>query len=164
MFILPPQPPAGPAQLPVSEMSSVGVGSPTSDTSMYATPDTSMHHHNNSTISSADLPLTPSDSQTLSRASSISSLSSEPALFSPGNFPPRQYALPSDVESEVEDSHVSLNSVSKDMLYQSFLKVQKRSERYKAKFGQLMNAYREVEREREKLKVSVINSFLIRIH
>ena len=58
----------------------------------------------------------------LSRASSISSLTSEPAhggFFSPLNLPPRQYVAPSDIESEVDEaSGVQLGSVSKAQLYE----------------------------------------------
>ena len=83
----------------------------------------------------ADLHMTP---VTRSRTSSIGSHSSEVGLFSPLSLPQRQYVLPSDVESEVDDhSGISLGSISKEDLYQYFRKMQRRSEKYKNKFTQV---------------------------
>ena len=60
-----------------------------------------------------------------------------------------------DVESasEVEDSGVTVSALSKEDLYRSFVRMQRRSEKYKAKFVQVMQAYKEVDRERDKLRV-----------
>ena len=57
-------------------------------------------------------------------------------------MPQRQYGIPSDVDSasEIEDSSgVALGSVTKEKLYQSYLKMQKRSEKYKGKFSQVLS-------------------------
>ena len=61
-----------------------------------------------------------------------------------------------DIESasEVEDSGVSLHSVTKEQLFQYFRKMQRRSEKYKSKFTQIYQVYRDLERERDKLRVS----------
>ncbi len=75
-----------------------------------------------------------------SRTSSVSSVDTEASMFSPLSLPPRHYALPSDVDSasEVEDaSSVAVGAITKEQLYQSFLKVQRRSEKYKGKFTQV---------------------------
>ena len=60
-----------------------------------------------------------------------------------------------DVESasEVEDSGVAVSSLSKEDLYRHFMKQQRRSEKYKAKFVQVLQAYKDVDRERDKLRV-----------
>lgn len=69
--------------------------------------------------------------------------------------------LPSDVESasEFEDSasasggQATPTSVTKEELYQRYLKMQRRSEKFKMKLMQVINAYKELDREKEKLKV-----------
>lgn len=69
----------------------------------------------------------------LSRASSISSLTSEPASFFPNiSFAP--HYLPSDVESEMEDSSTDLGGVSKEDLYAYVKKFERRAFKYKSKF------------------------------
>ena len=106
--------------------------------------------------SPAELPITPlQEHHSRSRTSSISSVTSDASLFTPVSFAHRQYVLPSDAEScsEVEDTGPTLNTVSKEDLYRHFLKMQRRSERYKGKFGQVVSAYKELEKERDKLKV-----------
>ena len=52
---------------------------------------------------------------------------------------PRQYALPSDVEScsELDDSTASLTAVTKEDLYNAVQRSQQRSAKYKAKFMQV---------------------------
>ena len=56
--------------------------------------------------------------------------------------------------SEVEDSGVMVNSMSKEDLYRYFVKMQRRSEKYKSKFMQVLQAYKEIDRERDKLRVT----------
>ena len=101
---------------------------------------------------------------TRSRTSSLSSEVSDASLFSPVTFPQRQYVLPSDVESasEFEDSasasgsHSAVpTSVSKEELFQRYLKIQRRSEKFKTKLMQVLNAYKELDKEKEKLKVDL---------
>ena len=91
--------------------------------------------------SPAELPVTPIQDAgiTRSRTSSISSQTSEASLFGPLPTPHRYHALPSDIESasEVEDSGVAVHTVSKEDLYQYFRKMERRSEKYKAKFVQV---------------------------
>jgi hypothetical protein len=87
----------------------------------------------------AELPLSPmEDSLTRSRTSSISSQTSEASLFAPVPFG-KAYPMPSDIESasEMEDSGIALNTVSKEDLYQYFKKMERRSQRYKYKFTQV---------------------------
>ena len=69
----------------------------------------------------------------------------------------RRVACFEDVESasEVEDSGVAVSSLSKEDLNRSFVRMQRRSEKYKAKFVQVMQAYKDVDRERDKLRVSL---------
>ncbi|ELU00515.1 hypothetical protein CAPTEDRAFT_136787 [Capitella teleta] len=69
-----------------------------------------------------------------------------------------QQPLPSDVESEVEGSGMQLQAVSKEDLYRYYCTMQSRSEKYKAKFRQVMFAYKDVERERDKLKKTLTDS------
>ena len=61
------------------------------------------------------------------------------SFFSPIPMQARSFAMPSDVESasEVEDSGVGPHTVTKEDLYQHFRKMQRRSEKYKAKFMQV---------------------------
>ena len=95
--------------------------------------------HSGATNSSgpAELPLSHmNDSMTRSRTSSISSQTSDASLFAPIPFG-KSHPMPSDVESEMEDSGIALNTVSKDDLYQYFKKMERRSERYKYKFTQV---------------------------
>ena len=106
--------------------------------------------------SPAELPITPlQEHHSRSRTSSFSSVTSDASLFAPVQLSHHQYVLPSDAESysEVEDTGPSLNTVSKEDLYRYYLKMQRRSEKYKGKFGQVVSAYRELEKERDKLKV-----------
>ena len=104
--------------------------------------------------SPAELPITPhSEHHSRSRTSSFSSVTSDASIFAPVSFSQRQYVLLSDAESEVEDAGPSLNTVSKEDLYRHFLKMQRRSEKYRGKFGLVVNAYKELEKERDKLKV-----------
>ena len=56
--------------------------------------------------------------------------------------------------SEVEDSGVAIGAMNKEDLYRHFTRMQRRSEKYKAKFTQALHAYKEIERERDKLRVS----------
>ena len=67
-------------------------------------------------------------------------MDTEASMFSPLTFPQRQYVVPSDVDSasEVDDtSSVAVGAVTKEQLYQSYLKVQRRAEKYKGKFSQV---------------------------
>ena len=50
---------------------------------------------------------------------------------------------------------MAVSSLSKEDLYRSFVRMQRRSEKYKAKFVQVMQAYKDVDRERDKLRVSL---------
>ena len=89
----------------------------------------------------AELPVSPmsQDHVTRSRTSSVSSVNSEPALFPAYTTPQRQYYMPSDIESasEYEDSSPSIDHLSKDDLFQLYAKMQRRSQRYKAKCTQV---------------------------
>ena len=108
-----------------------------------ATPDQSASHYE----SAADTPAQISVSQQFhehvprSRNSSISSQASDASFFSPVPSTSRaHFPLPSDVESasEIEDSSgMVLHTTTKEDLYQYFRKMQRRSEKYKAKFAQV---------------------------
>ena len=88
----------------------------------------------------AELPLSPmgEPSSTRSRTSSISSQTSDASLFGPIPVG-KAHPLPSDVESssEVEDSGIAVNTMSKDDLYQFYKKMERRCQRYKYKFTQV---------------------------
>ena len=78
-----------------------------------------------------------------SRASSISSLTSETSSFFPNiSFGP-QY-LPSDVESEMEESTTDLSGVSKEDLYAYVKKFERRAFKYKSKFMEVSRPLRKV--------------------
>ncbi len=68
---------------------------------------------------------------------------SEPSLFSPLNFGPRQHIVPSDIESasEVEDSVSGFGALTKEDLYHYYKKMQRRSEKYKGKFSQVSRSF-----------------------
>ena len=113
----------------------------------------------------AESPLTPSRPR--SRTSSIGSMTSDASYLVPLTFASRQHAMPSDVESSVggddggggEEGEggagggVVLNTVGKEQLYRLLLRAQKRGGRYREKAARVIAAYREVERERDKVKV-----------
>lgn len=87
----------------------------------------------------AELPVSPMpESSTRSRTSSVSSQASEASLFGPIPVG-KVHALPSDVESssEMEDSGIAVNTMSKDDLYQFYKKMERRCQRYKYKFSQV---------------------------
>lgn len=104
---------------------------------MLASPNTSVYESANN--SPAQLPVSFSHEHvTRSRTSSVSSQASDASFFSP--IPTsRAYPLPSDVESasEYEDSGVVPHTTTKEELYHYFRKMQRRSEKYKAKFTQV---------------------------
>lgn len=85
------------------------------------------------------------DQASRSRHSSISSQASDASFFSPVPSASRaHYPLPSDVESasEMEDSSGMVpHTMSKEELYQYFRKMQRRSEKYKAKFVQVSSVW-----------------------
>ena len=78
---------------------------------------------------------------TRSRTSSFSSVTSDTSsFFGSVSVPLRHnYAVPSDMESasEVEDSGVALNTVTKEDLFRMFRKMQQRSTKYKTKLMQV---------------------------
>ena len=90
-----------------------------------------------------------------SRTSSFSSQTSEASLFGPLPTPSRYQTLPSDIESEVDDSGIAASTVSKEDLYRYYRKMEHRSDRYKAKFVQVVSSFKEVEKERDKLRVCI---------
>ena len=65
-----------------------------------------------------------------SRASSISSVTSDSSFFTNVSFPQHQYTLPSDMESEMDESGTDLHTVSKEDLYHYIQKYQKRATRF----------------------------------
>ena len=68
-----------------------------------------------------------------SRASSVSSLTSESSSYFPNiSFAP--HYLPSDVESEMDESSTDLSGVSKEDLYTYVKKFERRAFKYKSKF------------------------------
>ena len=103
----------------------------------------------------AESPLTPSRPR--SRTSSIGSMTSDASYLVPLTFASRQHALPSDVESSMGGDDggggVVLNTVGKEQLYRLLLRAQKRGGRYREKAARVIAAYREVERECDKVKV-----------
>lgn len=103
----------------------------------------------------------PRDHGTRSRTSSVSSQASD-SFFSPmSTLSSRQIPLPSDVESvtsEMEDGTTLPDSISKDEIYRSYCQMQQRSTRYRWKFSQVVKAYREIEKERDKLRDTMTKS------
>lgn len=69
-----------------------------------------------------------------SRASSISSVTSDSFFTNTSFGSQHHYVLPSDIESEVEEQASSLEVYSKDDLYQLVRKYERRAVRYKSKF------------------------------
>ncbi|XP_055959282.1 golgin subfamily A member 4 [Patella vulgata] len=93
-----------------------------------------------------------------SRTSSISSVTSDSSFFQNVSFTQHHYSLPSDIESEVEDSSVNLESVSKDDLYLYIKKYERRAVKYKSKFMELMTIYKDLAQEKEKFKTTLTQS------
>ncbi|KAK0044523.1 golgin subfamily A member 4-like isoform X3, partial [Biomphalaria pfeifferi] len=86
-----------------------------------------------------------------SRTSSISSMTSDSSFFPSVSFS-HSYYMPSDVESEMEETSVNLSSVSKEDLYAFVKRFERRAFKYKSKFMELAVAYKDMIQEREKLK------------
>ncbi|KAH9513358.1 Golgin sub A member 4 [Bulinus truncatus] len=86
-----------------------------------------------------------------SRTSSISSMTSDSSFFPNVSFS-HSYYMPSDVESEMEETSVNLSSVSKEDLYAFVKRFERRAFKYKSKFMELAVAYKDMLQEREKLK------------
>jgi hypothetical protein len=72
-----------------------------------------------------------------SRTSSISSLTSESTFFPNISFQP--HYLPSDVESEMDESSTDLSGVSKEDLYTYIKKFERRAVKYKSKFMEVIS-------------------------
>jgi hypothetical protein len=94
--------------------------------------------------------------------SSVTSDGAPSAIFSSYSTPQRKYYPPSDVESEYETEVTQSSneattsfttSPSSPHSNNETKKLHKLLEVYKVKYGQLKNAYDEVEGEKEKIKV-----------
>ena len=83
---------------------------------------------------SSNLPGEVTPTAARSRTSSISSVTSDSSFFTNVSFPQHHYTLPSDMESEMDESGTDLHTVSKEELYQYIQKFQRRATRYKGKF------------------------------
>lgn len=68
-----------------------------------------------------------------SRASSISSVASDSSFFTNVSFSHPQY-VPSDIESEIEETSVNLDAISKEELYTYVKKYERRVIKYKTKY------------------------------
>jgi len=97
-----------------------------------------------------------------SRTSSISSQTSDAASFmsSASNQPttPSFQGAGWDTEGSVseadtEDASGVATALNKDELFRMYCKVQRRGQLYKSKLSQVLTAYKESEKERDKLKV-----------
>ncbi|GAB1603388.1 golgin subfamily A member 4-like isoform X3 [Argonauta hians] len=73
-------------------------------------------------------------------------------------LPPIHYQMPSDIESEIEESSINLDIHSKEELYSLANKYQARSRRYKSKFNEIVVSFKEVLQEQEKLKKNLAQS------
>jgi len=87
----------------------------------------SILHH--SQVSGASLPgdITPRASR--SRTSSISSVTSDASFFTNVSFGQQHYTLPSDMESEMDESGTDMTTVSKEELFHYIQKYQRRATR-----------------------------------
>lgn len=81
---------------------------------------------------------TPRDQR--SRTSSISSVASDTSFFPNISFT-AQYIIPSDVESEMEDSSTDLSGVTKEDLYTYVKKFERRAFKYKSKFMEVSDIF-----------------------
>lgn len=93
-----------------------------------------------------------------SRTSSISSVTSDSSFFTNVSFPQLHYTLPSDMESEMEQSGTDLHTVTKEDLFHYIQKYQQRATRYKSKFIELITAYKDLLQERDKFKNTLTQS------
>lgn len=73
-----------------------------------------------------------------SRTSSISSVTSDSSFFNNSSYTTHHYQLPSDVESEIDESASNLESYSKDDLYMLLKRFERRAYKYKSKFMEVM--------------------------
>ena len=90
-----------------------------------------------------------------SRTSSISSVTSDSSFFNNSSFGTHHYQLPSDVESEIDESASNLESYSKDELYMLLKRFERRAYKYKSKFMEVAAAYKDLAQEREKIKTTL---------
>lgn len=79
--------------------------------------------------------------------------SAESPLFPKYQTPAKTHPPPSDVESEVEETGKSVDGMSKDELLKAYKKQERTFNKLKSKFTELTLAYREIEKEKEKVKV-----------
>ncbi|CAG2237564.1 GOLGA4 [Mytilus edulis] len=90
-----------------------------------------------------------------SRASSISSVTSDSSFFNNTTFGTHHYQLPSDVESEIDESASNFDSYSKEDLYMLIKRFERRAYKYKSKFMEVAAAYKDLAQEREKIKTTL---------
>lgn len=84
-----------------------------------------------------DDPTSPSNGtpqRTHSRQSSISSVTSESPFFPPLNLSHHSYELPSEAESEMDESVSNLDGYTKEDLYNIIKRLERRSIKYKGRF------------------------------
>ena len=79
-------------------------------------------------FTSLDVPTSP-------QSSISASMGSDMSFHSP--LPPVHYHMPSDIESEVEESSFSIDILSKEDLYTLVKKYERRAIRYKSKFTEV---------------------------
>lgn len=94
------------------------------------------------------------------RRSSNSSVRSDISFRVHSNDDPAVYHLQSDMDfSTGEESTVTspasihLESISKEQLYQAYRKVLDRSQKYRSRFTELVQRYRDLERDNNKARV-----------
>ncbi|XP_036362294.1 golgin subfamily A member 4 isoform X4 [Octopus sinensis] len=73
-------------------------------------------------------------------------------------LPPIHYQMPSDIESEIEESAFNVDILSKEELYTLVKKYEHRARRYKSKFNEIVITFKELLQEQEKLKKNLAHS------
>ncbi|CAE1254672.1 GOLGA4 [Acanthosepion pharaonis] len=94
--------------------------------------------------------LTSMDAPPSPQPSINTSMGSDMSFNSP--MPPVHYHMPSDIESEVEESSFSIDILSKEDLYTLVKKYERRAIRYKSKFTEVVATFKDLLQERDKLK------------
>lgn len=74
-------------------------------------------------------------------------------MFPQYQTPAKAHPPPSDTESEVEETTKTLDAMNKNELLKTYKKQERTFNKLKTKFTELTLAYREVDKENQKVKV-----------
>ncbi|KAI8489914.1 Golgin sub A member [Branchiostoma belcheri] len=96
---------------------------------------------------------TPQAEKPLPRAESRESINSLAGMFQSLPFGRKNRDTPSDAESDLDsEASFSLRTMNKEELYRRFKEMEKMMTAYRGKYNEMASAYRDQEKEKEKIK------------